>query len=304
MEFETDKIKGIIVPLLTPVDSNEEIDEEKLRFMVDHVIDHGVHGILAFGSNSEFYMFDEDELIAATKIILEQTKGRVPVYFGVGSIRTKHAIRIAKRAAKLDVTGISVLQPMFIRPTEEALFNHFKAVAEAIPDKMVLIYNNPGRAGYTLALDTIEKLAHEVDNIVGIKESSGDITFTSELIRRNRDIGFKVLAGKDTAVYPSLCMGAVGAVCSTANMYTELVSGIYDKYMAGDLEGSREDQFLLNPIRLSQDAASFPAATKDMANLMGLDVGASVLPTEGASGKVLSNMKEEMRKAGFLDEAD
>lgn len=302
MTFDVEKIKGIVVPLLTPVDQNEVIDEAKLRFMVNHVIDHGVHGILAFGSNSEFYMFDEEELLEATQIILDETKARVPVYFGVGAIRTKHAVRLAEKAAQLDVTGISVLQPMFIRPTEEALFHHFQTIAQAVSEKMVLIYNNPGRAGYTISLDTIERLAHEVPNIVGIKESSGDITFTSELIRRNQDIPFKVLAGKDTVIYPSLCIGASGAVCSTANMYPELVSGIYEQYVSGDWQGALNDQFRLNPIRLSQDAASFPAATKDMANMMGLDVGASVLPTEGATGAVLEKMRMEMKRAGFLNE--
>ncbi len=302
MEFARDKIRGIIVPLLTPVDKNEDICEEKLRFMVERVIEHGVHGILAFGSNSEFYMFEEAELIAATKIIIDQTKGRVPIYFGVGAIRTRAAIRIAKRAAKLAVAGISVLQPMFIKPTEEGLYHHFKAVAESVPEKMVLIYNNPGRAGYSLSLNVIERLAHDVENIVGIKESSGDLTFTSELIRRNQDIDFRVMAGKDTVVYPSLCVGAVGAVCSTANMYTELVCGIYDKYISGDFAGALENQFNLNPLRLSQDAASFPAATKDMANLMGFDIGPSVLPTESTDGIVLEQMRHEMIRAGFLKE--
>ena len=298
--FEVEKIRGIIVPLITPVDGEENICEVRLRRIVDHVISHGVHGILAFGSNSEFYMFEEAEMIAAMEIILDEVKGRVPVFFGLGSIRTKHGVRLAKQAAKLPVDGISVLQPMFIKPTEPALYHHFKTIAEAVPDKMVLLYNNPGRTGYSMSLTLISQLAHEVKNIVGIKDSSGDLTFLSELIRQNQDIGFRVMAGKDTVVYPSLCVGAVGSVCSTANMYTELVCGIYDKYVSRNHQEALKDQFKLNPIRLSQDPASFPAATKDMANLMGMDVGPSVLPTEATSGVILESMKKEMREAGFL----
>lgn len=298
--FETDKIKGIVVPLLTPVDENENISEEKLRKVVRHVIDHGVHGILAFGSNSEFYMFDDDEMIEAAKIIIDEANGAVPIFFGIGKIRTKHVINLAKRAAKLDIAAISILNPMFIKPTSEALYNHFKAVADAVPDTMVLLYNNPGRAGYSIPLTVITRLAHDVDNIVGIKESSGDVTFLSEIIRQNQDVNFRVMAGKDTIVFPALSVGAVGSVCSTANMYTELVSGIYDKYVAGDLKGSLENQFKLNPIRCSQDPASFPAATKDMANLMGMNVGPSILPTEETTGAIMENMKTEMRKAGYL----
>lgn len=189
---------------------------------------------------------------------------------------------------------------MFIKPTDEALYNHFKAIAESIPNKAMLLYNNPGRCGYSIPLQVIEDLARNVKNIIGIKDSSGDITICSELVRRTRDIGFRVLTGKDTVIYPGLCVGAVGSVCSTANMYTELVSSIYDLYVEGKLEEALEAQFKLNPIRLSQDAASFPAATKDMANLMGLDVGKSVLPTEASKGTVLENMKIEMQKAGYL----
>lgn len=298
--MDTTKIKGIIVPLLTPVDENENIHEEKLRFMVRHVIDNGVHGILAWGSNSEFYMFEDDEMIEATKIILDEAKGQVPVFFGLGHIRTKRAVNLAKRAAELAVDGISVLQPMFIKPTDDALYNHFKAVAESVPNKMVLLYNNPGRAGYPISHGVVEKLSHDVPNIVGMKDSSGDLNYTQEVIRRSRDIEFRVLTGKDTLIYAGMCVGAVGSVCSTSNMYTRLVSGIYDKYVAGDLEGALADQYKLNPIRNSQDPASFPAATKDMANLMGLDVGASILPTEPTKGPVLDNMIKEMKDAGYL----
>ncbi|WP_208559908.1 dihydrodipicolinate synthase family protein [Marinilactibacillus kalidii] len=295
-----ERIKGIIVPLITPVDEEENISETKLRDIVRHVVDQGVHGILAFGSNSEFYMFEPDEMIAATEIILDEVAGKIPVFFGMGPIRTKRGVELAKRAAKLPIDGISILQPMFIKPTEEALYNHFETIAQAVPETMVLLYNNPGRAGYSLSPALIEKLAHNVENIVGIKDSSGDLTLLSELVRRNADIGFRVIAGKDTIVYPALCVGAVGGVCSTANIYPELVCGIYDKYMTGNFQGALNNQFTLNPIRLSQDAASFPAATKDMANLMGLDVGLSVLPTEASQGTILENMIVEMKKAGFL----
>lgn len=300
MKFEIEKIKGIIVPLITPVDAEEKIDETRLRKIVNHVIDHGVHGILAFGSNSEFYMFEDEEMLQATRIICEEANGRVPVFFGMGKIRTSHSVALAKKAAELPVAGISILQPMFIKPTDEALYNHFRTIAEAVPETMVLLYNNPGRAGYTMSLPVVRRLAHDVANIVGMKDSSGDVTYLSEVIRQNQDVDFRVMAGKDTIVYPALAVGAVGSVCSTANMYTGLVAGIYDKFVAGDLKGALENQFKLNPIRLSQDAASFPAATKDMANLMGLDMGASILPTEATTGVILEKMKNEMKAGGFL----
>lgn len=288
------------MPIITPVDQEENIDLVKLKRMTRYVIDHGVDGILAFGSNSEFYMFSDDEMLGATQVIIDEANDEVPVYFGIGHIRTRNAVRLAKRAAKLNIEAISVLQPMFIQPTENSLYRHFRTIAESVSQTKMLLYSNPGRAGYTMSNDLIVKLAHDVPNIVGIKESSGDITKLQELVRRDTDIEFKVFAGKDTIVYPSLCVGAAGAVCSTANIYPDLVTSIFDDYQAGDLVNALAAQFKLNPIRLSQDAASFPAATKDMANLMGLDVGPSVLPTEATCGPVLEKIKKIMRDSGYL----
>lgn len=299
--FDLSNLKGILVPIITPVDTDGKIDEALLRKQCDYVIEHGVDGILAFGSNSEFYMFEDDEMLEATKAMLDQVAGRVPVIFGIGHIRTSRAVAIAKKAAALGVDAVSVLTPMFIRPTEESLYKHFMAVANAVPDTKMFIYSNPGRCGYAMSRNTISRLAHDADNIVGIKDSSGDITNLQELIRLTADTDFVVFAGKDTVVYPALCCGAVGAVCSTSNMYPELVCGIYDKFVEGDLKGSLEYQTKLNPIRLSQDAASFPAATKDMARLMGLEVGESISPTDPSEGTVLENMKKAMREGGYLN---
>lgn len=299
--MNTELIKGIIVPILTPVDQDEHIDEERLRFMVDHVIEDGVHGILAFGSNGEFYMFEDNEMQRALEIMLDQAVGRVPVYFGIGAIRTKKAISLAKMAESVGAFGVSVLQPMFLKPTFEELYDHFKAIADAIPKTPVLLYNNPGRVGYTMTADLVEKLARTVPNIVGMKDSSGDFSLLSEYVRRTRDIDFKVLAGKDTLVYPGLCIGTAGSVCSTANMFGPLVTSIYNKFMEGDLKGALEAQFKLNPVRISQDKASFPVATKDMANLMGLDVGEPIKPSKSSKGDVLELMKQKMIEADLLN---
>lgn len=143
---------------------------------------------------------------------------------------------------------------MFLKPTETELFCHFKTIAEAIPDTPMLLYNNPGRVGYTMSGNLVERLAHEVKNIVGMKDTSGDITQTSEFIRRTRDVDFKVFGGKDTLLYASLCHGAVGGVCTAANFMPELITDVYNKYIAGDLKGSLEAQFKLNPVRLSMMA--------------------------------------------------
>jgi 4-hydroxy-tetrahydrodipicolinate synthase len=283
------------------VDEDEKIDEEKQRAQVDYVIVGGVTGILTFGSNGEFYMLEEDEMEHGLRIIVDRTAGRVPVYFGIGAINAKKCCRLAKMAMANGTAAVSVLQPMFLKPTHDELFLHFKTIAGRIPDTPVLLYNNPGRVGYTLSAQLVEELAHTVPNIVGMKDTSGDITQTSEFIRRTRDVEFKVFGGKDTLLYASLCHGAVGGVCTAANFMPELITDVYNKYAAGDLAGSLEAQFKLNPVRLSMDAASFPVAAKDMANLRGRKVGVPYLPTMPTpEGAAKQGFVKTMTEAGLL----
>ncbi|WP_349672081.1 dihydrodipicolinate synthase family protein [Lacrimispora sp.] len=299
--MNTDFIKGVIVPILTPIDENELIDEAKLRDQVDYVINGGVLGILAFGSNGEFYAVEEEEMERGLKIMVDQAAGRVPVYFGIGAISTKKCCRLAKMAVENGAAGISVLQPMFLKPTETELYNHFKTIAESVPETPMLLYNNPGRVGYTMSAGLVERLAKEFDNIVGMKDTSGDITQTAEFIRRTRGTDFKVFGGKDTLLYASMCHGAVGGVCTAANFMPELITDVYNKFVAGDLQGSLEAQFKLNPVRLSMDPASFPVAAKDMANLRGRNVGLPYKPNVATpEGPVLGQIRKEMETAGLI----
>jgi len=301
-KMNTDFIKGVVVPIITPIDQDERIDEAKTREQVDYVIDGGVSGILIFGSNGEFYMVEEDEMKRGLNIMVDQARGRVAVYFGIGAISMKKCCRLAKMAVENGAAGISVLQPMFLKPTYAELYHHFKTIAEAVPDTPMLLYNNPGRTGYTLSAQLVEELARNVPNIVGMKDTSGDITQTAEFIRRTRDIGFKVFGGKDTLLYASMCHGAVGGVCTAANFMPELITDVYNKFVAGDWKGSLEAQFKLNPVRLAMDLASFPVAAKDMANLRGRDVGVPYLPTMPTpEGPTRQGFVDTMKKAGLLD---
>ena len=127
--MNTEFIKGVVVPILTIVDENEKIDEAKQRAQVEYVINGGVSGVLAFGSNGEFYMIEEDEMERGLKIMVDQAAGRVPVYFGIGAISTKKCCRLAQMAEKNGAAAVSILQPMFLKPTYTELYNHFKTIA-------------------------------------------------------------------------------------------------------------------------------------------------------------------------------
>jgi 4-hydroxy-tetrahydrodipicolinate synthase len=295
-----DFLKGIIPPLLTPVDENENIDEAKLERQVNFVIEGGCHGILVFGSNSEFYMVDEDEMERGLKIVVKTANGRVPVYFGIGNVKTRKCVKLAQMALANGASAVSVLTPMFLKPTPVELYEHFRTIATSIQGTPMLLYSNPGRIGYGIPVDLVMRLARDCENIVGIKDSSGDMTITSELVRNSLNTNFKVFGGKDTLIYGTLAHGGHGAVATMANIFPELVCSIYEKYVSGDLTGSLQAQYRLNPVRLAMDRASFPVATKDLANLRGLDVGAPYRPSLGSGKDVLEALKSAMCQSGLL----
>jgi 4-hydroxy-tetrahydrodipicolinate synthase len=296
--MNTDFIRGVIPPIITPIDEEERVEEAGLRRMVDYVIQGGVHGILAMGSNGEFFGLDHEEQRKALSTILDQTAGRVPVYMGVGGITTRDCLRTARMAEELGAQAITILPPMFLTPNENELFLHFKTIADSV-NLPVLLYNNPDKVKNNISVNLLLRLT-EIPNIVGMKDSSGDMTLTAEYIRLTRDKGFKIFAGRDVMILGSMVYGAAGCVASTANVVPELVVEIYEKYMAGDLDGAREAQFKLNPFRMAFNLSSFPVATKDACNLIGLDVGPSIKPNLRSPDAVLEKMKSILTELGYI----
>lgn len=296
--MDTSFIHGVIPPILTPVDESDCVVDSSMRRLVDHVIEGGVHGILAFGSNGEFYGIEHSEQQRALAIILEQTNHRVPVYMGLGAITTRECLKMAAMAEKEGAQAISILAPMFVAPNDNELYEHFSSIAKSV-SLPVLLYNNPGRVGYNMSTALVARLA-KLPNIVGMKDSSGNMTMTAEYIRLTRGEEFKVMAGKDTMILASLVYGAEGCVASTANVVPKLVVEIYDKFRAGDLAGALEAQYRLNPFRMVFDKASFPVATKDAANLIGLDLGNPVLPNRSCSDEVKQQLTKTLQDIGVL----
>ncbi|AZK45631.1 dihydrodipicolinate synthase family protein [Paenibacillus lentus] len=296
--MDTDFIRGVIPPIVTPVDDNERLDEQSFRCIVDHVIEGGVHGILALGSNGEFFGLDPEDLGRVVAVTVEQSAGRVPVYAGIAAISTREGIRQARLYEELGAQAISILPPMFVTPTENELFHHFKKIAEAT-SLPILLYNNPDKVGNNISPGLLERLV-EVPNIVGMKDSSGDQTLTAEFIRRTRDKGFKVLAGRDIMILSTLVYGGVGCVASTANVVPRLVVEIYDKYMDGDIQGALEAQYRLAPLRMAWNLGSFPVATKDAVNLIGLKAGKPILPNTSCSEENLSKIRTILKDMQYL----
>jgi len=296
--MNTDFIHGIVTPLITPVDARERVDETGLRNVIEHVLRGGVHGVFVAGSTGEFYGLDYDEKKRTAEITLDQVKGRVPVYVGASAITTRECIKLSKMAESAGAQAVTILTPMFISPSEEELYKHFRTIAEstALP---VLVYNNPDRTGINMSANLVERLA-EIPNLVGVKDSSGDMTLTSQYLSRTRSKGFKILAGRDTLILATLVYGGVGAVAATSNMAPALVVDIYNKFKAGDVSGALEAQYKLAPLRIAFGLGSFPVVMKDALNLMGIKVGAPIKPIGHCTPANMAKLKEILVNMGLI----
>lgn len=258
-------VEGIIPAMVTPLDRNEEIDEAGIRGIINYLIDSGVHGIFVCGSQGESYALTDDEKKRVIEISVDEVNGRVPVYAGTGAVTTKMTIELSRYAVDVGADAVTIVTPYFIKPSQDELYMHYKRIAESV-DSPILIYNNPGRTNVNLEAETVKKLA-EIDNIVGIKDSSGDLTLTAQYIMKCPD-EFAVLAGRDSLILATLLYGGKGAVAATANVAPRLVVGIYESFIKGDLEKARELQFKILPLRLAFNLGTFPVVVKEAMNIM------------------------------------
>src|SRR5947209_1811268 len=270
------KIHGIIPPVATPMQANEDLDLPRLKWFLDHLINSGVHGIFVLGTNSEFYALDEREKQEVIATAVTHVNKRVPVYAGTGAETTREAVRLTQMAEKEGADGVSVITPYFVSPTQQEIYDHYRRIAEhtSLP---VILYNNPGTCGgVKIDVDTVARLA-QVPNILAVKDSSGDLQNTVEYIRVVPD-RFAVMMGRDTLIFPGLLMGARGSVPATANIAPALAVEIYEAFRRGDLEGAKRAQLRLNPVRLALTLGTAPGGVKAALALLGLSIGPSRSP--------------------------
>lgn len=241
------EIQGIIVPILTPMNADESVNEAELRRQIDRLIGAGVSGIFPFGTNGEGYILSEQEKEQVLAVCVEQTAGRVPVYAGTGCISTKDTIRQSRRAKELGADVLSIITPSFAAASQEELYEHYRAVAGAV-ELPILLYNIPARTGNALAPATVERLS-EIDNIVGVKDSSGNFDNMLQYIERTRKRDFAVLSGNDSLILWTLLAGGKGGVAGCANVFPKNMVAIYRRFMEGDMTGAREAQDAIRPFR-------------------------------------------------------
>lgn len=291
------KPHGIIPPIITPFTSDGKFNEPVFRQMINHLIEEGVHGIFPLGTTGEFYAITNEEARRILTVTVEEAAGRVPVYAGANHITTRGTIELVKIAEEVGADAASILTPMFITQTQEEIYEFYASIA-ASTKLPIIIYNNKPKTNVTVEPATVAKLA-QIDNIVGIKDSTGDFTNTEEYLRLTRDNdNFSVLLGRDTLIYAGLCYGAVGAIASCANVAPRVAADIYDKFIAGDFEGALEAQFKLAPLRIATNMGTFPAVIKEGLVMEGYEVGkclepiAELLPEQK---EILKTILKEMR---------
>jgi 4-hydroxy-tetrahydrodipicolinate synthase len=286
---------GIIPAMVTPLTKADEVNEAALRKLTNFLIENGVHGVFATGSQGEFWAFSAQEKIRVWEIVVEQTNGRVPVYAGTAAVTTREAIALTQAAEKAGVDAVSVLTPFFINPNPDELYEHYRAIAAAtrLP---VLLYTNPDRTNVKISTALLARLS-KIDNIVGIKDSSGDLTLTTEYLS-SVPKDFSVVMGRDTMIYAGLLHGAKGAIAATANVVPALVVSIYEYFKKNNLEGSLKAQEALAPLRMAFTWGTFPVVIKEALDLLGFEAGPSrapVGPMSEAQRERLKNLLKDLK---------
>ncbi len=206
------RVEGIITAVVTPFDSQGNIDPKGFRKIINYLIESGIHGLFPVGSQGEFFALNSKEKKQLIEIAVEEVNGRIFVMPNTGAITTKDSVELSRFAEEAGADCVSVITPFFITPNQKELFDHYAAICKAI-EIPVLAYNNPDRTGgVRLEPATIAELAGEFPNFSGIKDSSGDLTLVGEMIR-SCPTDFSVIIGKDTVIYGGLMYGAAGGYC-------------------------------------------------------------------------------------------
>jgi 4-hydroxy-tetrahydrodipicolinate synthase len=291
-------IHGIIPPVATPMQANEDLDLPRLKWFLDELITAGVHGVFVLGTNSEFYALDEREKHEVIATAVAHVNKRVPVFAGTGAETTREVVRLTRMAEREGADGVSVITPYFISPSQQEIHDHYRRIAEST-SLPVLLYNNPSTCGgLKIDVETVARLA-QIPNVVGVKDSSGDLQNTNELIRAVPE-RFAVMMGRDTLIFPALMFGARGAVPATGNIAPKLLVEIYEKFRKGDLEGSKVAQLRLNPLRLALALGTAPGGVKAALALLGRSLGPCRSPVGPLSADRQDKMRLALCQAGLL----
>jgi len=265
------------------------------------MLDAGVHGIFCLGTNGEFYALSESEKSRVVETVVDEVNGQVPVYAGSGEIATRTVIRLTKRFKKLGADAVSIVTPYFIHPSQHELYHHYARIAVET-EFPIILYNIPMRTNVRLEPETVAALAAGFGNIIGIKDSSGDLKLTQAYIEQTPD-RFAVMGGNDGLILDTLLLGGTGAIAATANVIPEILVNIYRAFQEGDLEHARMWQERVGPLRKDFSLGTAPGVIKVQANQCGYPVGPSRTPIMYDDPEVVAAIARNLRQNYGLGDA-
>lgn len=290
--------KGAGVAIVTPMKENGEVNYEKFAEMIEFQIANGTDAIIVCGTTGESSTLTHEEHLDVIKYCAEKVAGRIPVVAGTGSNCTETAVYLSKEAEKYGVDGLLLVSPYYNKATQNGLYTHFKTVAESVKLPIIL-YNVPSRTGCNILPDTVIRLCHDVENIVGVKEASGNISQIARLAAKAKGT-VDIYSGNDDQIVPILSLGGKGVISVLSNVAPRETHEICARYFAGDVEGSRELQLRAMDLCDALFCEVNPIPVKKALNLMGMEAGSLRLPLTEMEEANAAKLEKAMREFGVL----
>ena len=289
---------GAGVAIVTPFKDNGEVDYEKFAEMVEYQIENGTDAIIVCGTTGESSTLTHEEHLDVTRYCVEKVNGRIPVIAGTGSNCTDTAIYLSTEAEKYGVDGLLLVTPYYNKATQKGLYQHFKAVADSVKVPVIL-YNVPSRTGCNIAPETVVKLCTEVENIVGVKEASGNLSQIVKLMSL-ADGMVDLYSGNDDQITPLLALGGKGVISVLSNVAPRQTHEICAKFFAGDVAGSCAEQLRAIPLCNALFCEVNPIPVKKALNLQGRGAGILRMPLCEMEEENAVKLEKAMKDYGIL----
>jgi 4-hydroxy-tetrahydrodipicolinate synthase len=287
----------VVTAMVTPFREDLSLDVDRAQAVARWLAEHGSTGLVVAGSTGEAATLSDEEKTTLFRAVVEAVQGRVAVIAGTGTYDTAHSIHLSEEAEKAGVDAVLVVTPYYNKPPQRGLVEHYRRIAEAT-SLPIVAYNIPGRTAIRIEHDTLLRLA-EVDNIVAVKDSTGDFDGLAKLIRAAPD-GFEVYTGDDWATFLSVCLGAVGVVSVAAHVAGERMGQMIEHLEAGDLASARKIHYDLMPVFDALFITSNPIPVKKAMELIGQPVGPPRLPLVPATDQETERIRAALTESGIL----
>jgi 4-hydroxy-tetrahydrodipicolinate synthase len=291
------KFGQVLTAMVTPFDSGMAVAYDKAAALAVHLVSHGSDGLVVAGSTGEAATLSDDERLKLFAAILDAVGDRAVVIGGTGTNDTAKSVRLTREAARLGMHGAMLVAPYYNKPSQEGLYRHFAAAAEAAPGLPLIVYNVPGRTGINILPETVVRLA-AIENIVAVKEASGNLEQMSEIIRRAH-ANFCLYSGDDALTLPALAVGGCGVISVASHLVGREIKQMITAFFAGDLAGAKALHLRMLPLFRAMFIATNPIPVKAAVNMLGFAAGDVRLPLVAPSAADLEKIRHEMKAFGL-----